>query len=227
MTPAQIIPLDGPLHHVQGIDIERETLWVSSVDKERRTGHLYAIALPAGKIQQQTELQDGPRYHPGGLSLDGEDLWLPVAEYRRASTTQIQRRDKRTLRLLQSFQVADHIGCIAAAPNKLYGGNWDSLDIYEWSKKGATSNKRTNTTGTRYQDMKFAANRLIAAGLRSKTQGAVDFLDPNSLDLRRRIDLGVTDRGTVFTNEGMAVKGNMLYLLPEDDPSRLFVFKLD
>ncbi len=227
MTPTQTIPLDGPLHHVQGIDLERETLWVSSVDKERRTGHLFSIALPSGKIQQQTEVQDGPRYHPGGLSVDGEDLWLPVAEYRRASTTQIQRRDKRTLRLLQSFQVADHIGCIAAAPNKLYGGNWDSLDIYEWSKKGAASNKRTNTTGTRYQDMKFAANRLIASGLRSKTQGAVDFLDPQSLDLRRRIELATTDRGVVFTNEGMTIKGNTLYLLPEDDPSRLFLFKLD
>ena len=227
MTPSQIIPLDGPLHHVQGIDIEIETLWVSSVDKDRRTGHLYRIALPSGKILQHTEVQDGPRYHPGGLSLDGEDLWLPVAEYRRSSTAQIQRRDKRTLRLLQSFPVADHIGCIAASSVKLYGGNWDSLDTYEWSKKGANTSKRTNITGTRYQDMKFAGNRLIAGGLRSKTQGAVDFLDPNSLDLRRRVDLGVTDRGVVFTNEGMAIKGATLYLLPEDDPSRLFSFKLD
>lgn len=227
MTPTQIIPLEGPLHHVQGIDIERERLWVSSVDKERRTGHLFAIALPSGKIQQQTEVQDGPRYHPGGLCLDGGDLWLPVAEYRRASTTQIQRRDKRTLMLVQSFSVVDHIGCLAASANRLFGGNWDSLDIYEWTKKGTLSNKRTNISGTRYQDMKFAGNRLIGGGLRSKTHGAVDFLDPQSLEIRRRIEFATTDRGVVFTNEGMTVKGNMLYLLPEDEPSRLFVFPLN
>ena len=42
----------------------------------------------------------------------------------------------------------------------------------------------------------------------------------------RRVRAGKTDRGVSLTNEGMTFRGGKLYLLPEDDPSRLFVFDL-
>ncbi|MFN0105602.1 MAG: DUF6454 family protein [Bryobacteraceae bacterium] len=221
----ETVTLQGPLYHVQGIDIEGETLWVSAVDKEQRKGFLYRMNRHTGQLLAKVEVQDGERYHPGGLTLDGENIWLPVAEYRRNSSTVVQLRDKRTLRLLSQFAVPDHIGCVAASANRLYGGNWDSRDIYEWDKKGKQLDKRTNATGTRYQDLKWIDGRLLGGGLRAKGQGAIDWLDSKSLDLRRRMDLGVTDRGTVMTNEGMTFRAGRYYLLPEDDPSRLFALQ--
>ncbi|MBI2688250.1 MAG: hypothetical protein HYX27_18255 [Acidobacteria bacterium] len=225
LTIVETIALQGPLHHVQGIDVEGDVLWVSSVDKDEKKGYLYRLDRRTGKQLAHTEVQDGERFHPGGLTLDGENIWLPVAEYKRNSTTVIQLRDKRTLRLLWQFAVNDHIGCVAASSGRLYGGNWDAREIYEWDKKGKFLDKRNNNTGTRYQDLKFIDDRLIGGGLRAKGQGAVDWLDPKTLNTVRRLDVETTDRGTVFTNEGMTVRGGFLYLLPEDDPSRLFVIR--
>ena len=223
LTILETIALQGPLHHVQGIDVEGGTLWVSSVDKEQKKGYLFKLDRHTGQIINKVEVQDGDKYHPGGLTLDGGNIWLPVAEYRRNSTAVIQLRDKRTLRLLRQFQVNDHIGCIAASGNRLYGGNWDTRQIYEWDKNGKQIAQRPNLTGTRYQDLKYIENRLIGGGLRAKGQGAIDYLNPKSLELLRRIEVQTTDRGTVFTNEGMTVRAGRYYLLPEDDPSRLFV----
>lgn len=221
LTILETLTLQGPLHHVQGIDIEGDTLWVSSVDKEAKKGFLYKLNAKTGQILLQAEVQDGAKFHPGGLTLDGDSLWLPVAEYRRTSTAQIQRRDKRTLKLLSSFEVPDHIGCVAAARDRLYGGNWDSKEIYEWSKSGQLLAKRPNETGTRYQDMKYLKGSLFAGGLREKGRGAVDRLDPKTLALTARQDVETTDRGVVLTNEGMTLRAGHLYVLPEDAPSRL------
>jgi hypothetical protein len=41
------------------------------------------------------------------------------------------------------------------------------------------------------------------------------------------VSSGVTDRGLPYTHEGMTIRGGRLYLLPEDDPSRLFVFRFE
>jgi len=223
LTLLETIALQGPLHHVQGIDVEGENLWVSSVDKERKKGFLFKLDRHTGQVINKVEVQDGDKYHPGGLTLDGENIWLPVAEYRRNSTAVIQLRDKRTLRLLRQFQVNDHIGCVAASNNRLYGGNWDTRQIYEWDKSGKQIAQRPNLTGTRYQDLKYIENRLIGGGLRERGKGAVDYLNPKSLELLRRIEVQTTDRGTVFSNEGMTVRAGRYFLLPEDDPSRLFV----
>ena len=225
LTVIETIVLQGPLHHVQGIDVEAEFVWVSSVDRVQKKGFLYRLNRHTGKLINMVEVQDGDKFHPGGITLDGENLWVPVAEYRRNSTSVIQLRDKRTLRLLRQFEVSDHIGCIAASKNRLYGGNWDTLEIYEWDKKGKQTSKRSNPTGTRFQDLKLIEDRLIGGGLRGKGQGAVDYLNPKSLELMRRIEVQTTDRGTVFTNEGMTMRGGRYYLLPEDDPSRLFVLR--
>jgi hypothetical protein len=225
LTLFEIVPLQGPLHHVQGIDVEVDTLWVSAVDKAQKKGFLYRLDRHTGRILASTEVQDGERFHPGGLTLDGDNIWLPVAEYRRNSSAVIQLRDKRTLQLRRQFPVPDHIGCVAASGGQLYGGNWDSLDIYEWDKNGKQLARRTNPTGGHYQDMKWIDGRLLAGGLRAKGKGVIDWVDPKSLNLLRRVEMETTDRGVAFTNEGLTLRGGLIYLLPEDDPSRLFVFR--
>ena len=204
LTILETIALQGPPHHVQGIDVEGESLWVSSVDRQQKKGYLFKLNRHTGRIVNQVEVQQGEKYHPGGLTLDGDNIWLPVAEYRRNSTAVIQLRDKRTLRLLRQFEVNDHIGCIAASNNRLYGGNWDTRQIYE--------------SGTRYQDLKYIENRLIGGGLRTKGRGAIDFLDPKSLNLTRRIELETTDRGVVFTNEGMTLRAGASTSSPKTIP---------
>jgi hypothetical protein len=225
LSIVETIALQGPLHHVQGIDVDDESLWVSSVDREQKRGFLFKLNRHTGQLIHKVEVQNGERYHPGGLTLDGENIWLPVAEYRRSSTSVIQLRDKRTLRLLRQFDVNDHIGCVAASGHRLYGGNWDSRQIYEWDKTGKQLAVRPNLTGTRYQDMKYIDNRLVGGGLRGPGKGAIDYLNPKSGELLRRIDVQTTDRGVVYTNEGMTVRAGRYYLLPEDDPSRLLILR--
>jgi len=44
------------------------------------------------------------------------------------------------------------------------------------------------------------------------------------MHLVRRIATPRTDRQVSYSREGMAIRGAQLLLLPEDDPSRLFVF---
>ena len=222
----KLIPLKGTLHHVQGIAVERDRLWVTSVDSKARKGYLHLFRLSSGELLKEVEVQEGERFHPGGISLDGPAIWVPVAEYRRGGKTTIQRRHKETLGLLGSFEVDDHIGCLAAGGQRLVGGNWDSRQIYYWNRKGKLLDKKENPAGTRYQDMKMAGGTLIASGVLSGDDGAIDWLDLRTLELRKRITAGKTDWGVRYTNEGMAVGGGRLYLLPEDGPSRLFVFAL-
>jgi len=221
----EVVVLQATLDHVQGIDVEGDSLWVSSVDRPAKKGFLHLFDRRSGRLRAQVSVERGARYHPGGIARDGDAIWVPVAEYVRDGASLIQRRDKRTLALRSEFEVPDHIGCIAAG-EKLVGGNWDSRIFYEWARDGRLLRRRENPTPNAYQDLKLVDGKLIASGKLSAEEGAVDWLLPESLALLRRIVAGKTERGVLFTNEGMAVRDGKLYLLPEDGPSRLFVFRL-
>src|SRR3954452_19550172 len=107
------VTLDGPTNHVQGIEFDADSLWVTSVDSTNRKGYLRAFSITSGNLAKGIEVQQGERFHPGGIAADAESLWFPVAEYRPNSASIIQMRNKRTLGLEFSFNVSDHIGCIA------------------------------------------------------------------------------------------------------------------
>jgi hypothetical protein len=224
-TPERVLELQGKTYHVQGIDTDGERLWVTSVDRPTSKGYLHLFTVD-GKLEQTIEVQSGIRYHPGGLALGGDSVWLPVAEYRASSTSLIQKRNKRTLELEFEFSVADHIGCVAVTPEFIIGGNWDSKDFYVWDHSGKLIRKVTSDTGNAYQDLKFVGGKLVASGLRAGKQGAVDWLEWPSLRLSRRVAVPNTDRGVPLTQEGMTIFNGRLLLLPEDGPSRLFVFPL-
>lgn len=224
---ATVIPLKGTVHHVQGIDLDGNTLWVTSVDSSARKGYLHEFVLPSGEHRRTAEIQDGARFHPGGLATGGASVWIPVAEYKRNSSTVIQRRNRNTLELESQFEVADHIGCLAVRGDVLVGGNWDSRDWYVWDSKGTLQRKIANASGNAYQDIKFDGNELVGGGLLlADRTGAIDWLEFPSLKLATRLLTGKTDRGHPLTREGLAVRNGRLYLLPEDGPSRLFVFDL-
>jgi hypothetical protein len=216
--------LQRDLHHVQGIDVEGNYLWVSSVDAKAGKGYLTKLDLATGRLLAQVEVQEGAHIHPGGITLDGDSLWIPVAEYDRDGPTSVQRRDKQTLALESSFDVKDHIGCIAAAEGFLVGGSWSSRTIYSWSKDGRERFRRANPHPTAWQDLKMDGELLIGSGDLSNGRGVVEWVSLPSLELVRRIDAGRTERGVPFTHEGMTWRGGVLFLLPEDAPSRLFRF---
>ncbi len=181
------------------------------------------FSLPDGKPIKSVEVQDGDRIHPGGIAGDGPTLWVPVAPYARTGQSLIEQRNKETLELISSFTVEDHIGCVAAGADRLYGGNWDSRQIYVWDMRGKLLKRLDNPTPNRYQDMKVAGGRLVASG-KIGERGAVDWLEPDSLKLLRRVTGGETDRKVSYMSEGMTLREDKLYFLPEDGASRLFAF---
>src|SRR5262249_58005720 len=106
------------------------------------------------------------------------------------------------------------------------GGNRYARKFHVWNHRGELWREARNPTETAYQDVKFASRGPVASGLLPDRSGAIDWLDLPSFHLKRRIRMGKTDRGEPFTREGMAIRGSELLLLPEDGPSRLFVFRL-
>jgi Family of unknown function (DUF6454) len=222
----ETLPLAGELFHVQGVDMDRDHIWVTSVDTRGRKGYLHQFSR-TGVFERRVEITDGVRYHPGGFSIQGDTIWVPVAEYTPHSTAVIEEIDKRTLAIRRKILVADHLGCLAASDQVLVAGNWDSKILYVFNLQGEQLRTVPNPTSNSYQDMKFAGGRLVASGSLTRTTGAVDWYAwPSMAPLQSR-PAGLTDHGVRYTEEGMALEGRELYLLPEDGPSRLFHFRLD
>jgi hypothetical protein len=220
------IPLEGETHHVQGIVVEPSRLLITSVDVSKKRGLLMEFELPSGRRLRSIEIQEGARYHPGGMSAFNGSLWIPVAEYRRSSTSVIQKRSRRTLELAAQFAVEDHIGCVAVDREYVVGANWDAREIYFWDHAGKLLRKSDNPGSNAFQDMKLVDGKLVAGGLLQDKTGIIEWFDFPSLRPLRRLPVGRTNRHVAYTHEGMAILDGKLYLLPEDTPSRLYVFRL-
>jgi hypothetical protein len=220
------IELKGPTHHVQGIDVAGGRLWVTSVDTASRRGLLSVFDSQSGALVRAVQVGDRDRYHPGGLSGDAASIWIPVAEYKPRSTAVIERRNRKTLAVEHRFTVPDHIGCVAATGDSLAGANWDAREIYIWNRSGKLLRKVANPAGNAFQDLKYAGGYLVGGGLLADRSGAIDWLEFPALRRVSRLSAGKTDRGVAYTHEGMAIHDGLLYLLPEDAPSRVFVFRL-
>lgn len=220
------LPLRGRTYHVQGVDTDSRHVWVTSCDRDARKAWLHQFSLASGALERAVEITDGARYHPGGIDTDAHSLWVPVAEYRPNSTAVIERLNKRTLQVEFRFSVPDHIGCVAATPGTLAGGNWDSKQFYVWDRRGKLLRTVANPSYNNYQDMKFVSPFLIASGLfPGRAEGAVDWIEWPGLTLARRLPAGANGQGVPYTREGMSFRGNRLLFVPEDGPSRLFVFE--
>jgi len=212
----ETLKLSGRVFHVQGLDIDANSIYVTSVDERAHRGFVHKFTL-TGNLVAVADLTDGPRYHPGGISLQGNSLWVPVAEYRSHSTSRIIQLNAVTLNPVSSFAVADHIGAVTLNASRIYGANWDAERIYIFDRDGRLMAKRLNPMHVAYQDLKFVGDDLIASGIMPDRQtGAIDWLDNQSLSPRLRLEVGKTGSGQVWTREGMAIKDDKLYLLPDD-----------
>jgi len=222
-----ILPLEGEVFHVQGVDLDSRHIWVTSVDLANHRGYLHQFDRRSGALLRRLDLTDGPRYHPGGLSLHGGSIWVAVAEMRPDSSATLEEIDTNSLQIRRKIPVADHLGCVAVSGNTLIAGNWDSrlLRIFDLPS-GKQLRVVPNPFATAYQDIKLVGDRLVASGTVTPLSGTIDWIDWPSMKLVRTVRTGVTDRARAYTGEGMALKGRDLFLVPEDGPSRLFHFRL-
>lgn len=226
--------LQGQVFHIEGLALGPTRIWVTSIDKAAQRGYLHEFDRASGKLIRQIDLTDGPRCHPGGISLSGRSLWIPMAETRPDSSAVLLELDTGTLQVQRRIPVSDHIGFVAASPLGLVAGNWDSKLLYEFGPSGNGPIRVVNNpSATRYQDMKFVGNQLVAGGDRSPWSGTVDWLAYPSLQLVRSLHTGAVEpirpigRGGPYSSEGMAIEGRDLYFAPEDGPSRVFHFRLN
>jgi hypothetical protein len=221
-----VLPLDGELFHVQGMDLDAQHIWVTSVDTRANKGYIHQFDRRSGKFQRRLEITDGVRYHPGGMAMHGGTIWVPVAEYKANSSAVLVEIDKHTLTVRRRIKVADHLGCVAVSGRGLVAGNWDSRLLYVFDRQGRQVRVINNPSPTRYQDIKFERGRLVGSGALGPKAGAIDWFAWPSMKQVDSRAAGATDRGIRYTEEGMALKGNDLFLVPEDGPSRMFRFKL-
>jgi hypothetical protein len=222
----EVRSLEGTLYHVQGIDLDSEHIWVTSVDATNHKDYLHQFNRATAMFERQVEVTDGPRFHPGGFSIHGDSIWIPVAEYKPHSTAVLEELDKHTLALKRKITVADHLGCVAVAGDSLIAGNWGSRQFYVLDFEGKQLRFFDNPSTNQYQDIKFVDSMLVASGYLTRTSGSIDWYAWPSMQIVRSVRSGVTDRGKPYTGEAMALQGSDLYLLPEDGPSRLFHFVL-
>jgi hypothetical protein len=212
----EALVLRGQVFHVQGLDLDDDFIYVTSIDKKAHRAFLHKFTRAGGAVAT-VELTDGSRDHPGGISLQGTSLWVPLAEPRAHSSTRILQIDATTLTTVSSFMVDDHIGAVAADEARIYGSNWSARRFYVWTHAGALLANAANTTRIAYQELKIVDGELVASGtIPRKKTGTVDWLDPVTLAPRQRLAMGRMRGGPAWTREGMALKGDRLYLLPAD-----------
>jgi len=223
---AEVRDLQGTLYHVQGVALDREHIWITSVDIANRKGYLHQFNRATAKLERQVEVTDGARFHPGGLSVAGDSIWVPVAEYKPHSSAVLMELDKHTLAVKRKISVADHLGCVAVTGDGLIAGNWGSRQFYVFDRQGKQLRVIDNASPNQYQDIKFVEGKLVASGNLTHSSGAIDWYAWPSMKLVRSVRSGATDRGKPYTGEAMALEGDDLYLVPEDGPSRLFHFVL-
>ena len=196
--------LDGEVFHLQGLALDGPRIWVTSVDQANHKGYIHEFDRTSGRFLRRLELTDAQRYHPGGISMAGRSIWVPVAEFKPNSSAVLVEIDADSLKIRCKIHVADHLGCVAASARTLVAGNWDSALLYVFD---AASGKQLrivpNPTATRYQDMKFVGNQLVAGGVLSLWSGALDWIDWPSLRLRRSVRAGALARSNPLGAAGL------------------------
>ena len=225
--------IEHPTHHVQGLCVDDDFFWISSVERVTKLGWIYKVDRQTLKVLAEAELVDGDRFHPGGMQLVDGRIWVPLAEYRPRSSSIILALDADTLEEVSRFPADDHLGGVAVDnEGNVYAANWDTRQIYVFDRDGKQLRAVDSTTGVAYQDFEHHNGLLWGTG-RTKVDGkmcsVVDVLDPSEMQLKNRIILrGKTATvGDYFAREGLSIHGGSLFLMPEDGPeTRVYQFSL-
>ena len=266
------IPIRFTTHHPQGMVKIGNTLFVSSVEIKVRTtrfpqpvggydrdtgegtGHLFKFDM-TGTLIADIKLGEGPIYHPGGIDYDGRHVWVPVAEYRPNSRAIVYRVDPESLKAMEMFRLADHIGALVrnTDDNTLHGVSWGSRRLYRWTMAadGRITNADAPLESVRmlnpshyvdYQDCKYAgARRMLCTGvteMRSSPSaapfrlGGLDLVDlADGRPFHQVPVLLWTPAGIDMTHNPVWIepttRGLRGYFMPEDDRSTLYIYEVD
>jgi hypothetical protein len=248
------LKLGFPTFHPEGLAVTKDRFFLSAVEvleppqlypvpvdgfdrsPGKGIGHLFVIDR-AGKLIKDVVLGHGIVYHPGGIDLRGNDLWVPVAQYRPASSAEIDHVDLRTLKVTRRFTVKDHIGGIVydASTGHLVGNNWGSRTFYEWTSSGRRLGTWRNPQNlVDYQDCQYVPRaKMACAGVTNLPQtpsaggtAAIYELGGITLfDLRRRSIVNEfpfqqwSDAGHVMTRNPvkLSAEGNRLTMWAAPD----------
>ncbi|HYT64977.1 MAG TPA: DUF6454 family protein [Vicinamibacterales bacterium] len=241
-TVAEAIPVGFDTFHPQGLVKIGDTFFVSSVDKDRRAGHLFKIDK-AGNLLTDLPLTQGDMYHPGGIDYDGQDIWVPLAEYRPDSHSVIFRVNPVTMKPTEVIRINDHIGAIVhnTDDHTLHGMSWGSRRFYRWTRDGAGNMTRTLNPShyVDYQDCKYiGARQMVCGGVTEirPSAGAPPFR-LGGLDVIDLLDGRPVHQVPVllWTASGMSMTQNPVwlepygpglraYFMPEDNHSTLYVY---
>jgi Family of unknown function (DUF6454) len=269
-TQVAAVPVAFRTHHPQGMVKIGEALFVSSVEIKVRTrrlaqpidgydrdvgegaGHLFKMDM-TGNLLEHVLLGEGTMYHPGGIDYDGRHIWVSVAEYRPNSRSIVYRLDPATLKAVEVFRFADHLGAVVrnTDDNTLHGVSWGSRRFYRWAldasgnvPNAAAVPDRLQTLNSShyvdYQDCKYVgARRMLCTGVTELRQpaatavfrlGGLDMI--NLEDGRPEHQVPVllwTSSGLAMTQNPVWIEpsgtGLRAYFMPEDDTSTLYVYE--
>lgn len=248
------LPIAFRTFHPQGMVKIGDTFLVSSVDKDGRAGHLFKIDA-GGRLVADLRLGEGDIYHPGGIDYDGQNIWVPVAVYRPDSRSIIYRVDPKTMKAVEVFRFADHIGAIVhnTDDRTLHGASWGSRRFYRWTlgADGKVTNAATPPEALRtlnpshyvdYQDCKYlGGRRMLCTGVTEIRQtltaapfrlGGMDLVSlADGRPLHQVPVLLWTPSGFDMTHNPSWVEasatGLRAYFMPEDDKSTIYVYDVE
>ena len=185
-TQLSKLKLAFPTFHPEGLAVTAERFYLSAVEILEPTqkypipidgfdrtpgkgiGHLFVIDR-SGRLIKDVVLGHDIVYHPGGIDLHGNDLWVPVAQYRPASSAEIDQVDLRTLKVTRQFTVNDHIGGVVLdeSTGHLVGNTWGSRTFYEWTRTGRLVSTWKNPEDLLdFQDCQYVPRgRMACAGV--------------------------------------------------------------
>jgi hypothetical protein len=262
------IPVKFKTYHPQGMVKIDDTFFVSSVevqvptrrlpapsgrydrDAGRGAGHLFKMDSSGNRLAD-LKLGEERVYHPGGIDYDGEHIWVPVAEYRPDGRSIVYRVDPETMKAIEVFRFADHIGAIVhnTDDNTLHGVSWGSRRFYRWTlgKDGMVTNAGSPSETLNpshyvdYQDCKYVGRRrMLCTGVTELRQspggtpfrlGGIDLIDLRDGRPLHQVPvllwtaggLDMTHNPAWIEPAGTGLRG---YFMPEDDRSMLYVFEV-
>ncbi len=204
-------PFGFDADHVQGVAATPDFFFATSVNKYQLKGWLFKFDRTGTKLLKKRNIAKMLYIHPSGIDFDGRVVWVAVAIYSPDSSAEVMAIDPETLKTKFKFEVADHIGCVAADGKRVYGGNWGSEQFYTWDYRGNLIEKRDSPTGVGYQDCEYVEGFLMCVG-----GDYLDWIDIESWKLARRFDLEKSIAGNPLSREGVSYLDGHVFFLPDD-----------
>ncbi len=236
-----VLPVQGPVHHPQGLVRAQGLWWVSTVDVHAVAGHLLGIDDDGAQVVDVT-LVDGPRFHPGGIDLDGETITVPVAEYVPDSTTALFRVDLRTGGAEQVGRVDDHLGFLAAPrpDGTTTAMTWGSRHVLTLRAEGEVLDRRPNPShwidvqdGQRLDDHRLLCSGIgvMADGDRLVALGGLGVWDEDLATWVHELPVATTvASGRILTTNPVWAHEDggdvVLHAAPDDDDGSLVTHRL-